>query len=105
MEKTLHLILEKVSLLENGIKTLESAIHGVAKGQQNLAEGQTRLEERQDRTEGELKNLSRKLDAIVEQTAGLLEFRTAVIKKQEETDRILQRHDEDIALLKKVVIR
>ena len=44
----------------------------------------------------ELRELARKVDAIAEQTAGLLEFKTEVIKQ-------LEKHEIDIQLLKRVV--
>ncbi|MDW7651565.1 MAG: hypothetical protein SCM57_09570, partial [Bacillota bacterium] len=63
------------------------------------------LENNQQQMQHDLKNLSGKVEVIYEQTAGLLEFRTASLRFQKETEKTLLRHEDDIALLKKVVTR
>ncbi len=69
MEKTLHLILEKLNSMDNEIKSINSRLSNLEKGQANLEKRQANLEAGQSRIE-------KKLDAVYEQTAELTEFRT-----------------------------
>ncbi len=90
MEETLKLILVKLDLLEKGQKALEL-------GQQSLEQGQKALEQGQKELQKDLHQLARKVDAIAEQTAGLLEFKTEVTKQ-------LEKHEIDIQVLKRALI-
>ncbi|KNZ68300.1 hypothetical protein Tfer_3167 [Thermincola ferriacetica] len=81
MKEILNLILAKVEGLEEGQTRLEASMAPLEERQAMLEEGQAKLfvgfkdlGERLDRVE-------KKLDAVVEQTAGLLEFRTETEKK------------------------
>ncbi len=83
MEKTLHLILEKLNSMDNEIKSINSRLSNLEKGQANLEKGQANLEKRQANLEKRQANLEagqsrieKKLDAVYEQTAELTEFRT-----------------------------
>lgn len=83
MEETLRQILDKLDALEQGQKALEQ-------GQRELKAEVKGLKE-------DLSELERKVDAIAEQTAGLLEFKTVVTKQ-------LEKHEIDIQVLKKALI-
>ena len=90
MEDILKLILNKLDSLEKGQKNLEQ-------GQKNLEQGQQELKHEMNELRQELYKLAHKVDAIAEQTAGLLEFKTEVIKQ-------LKSHEIDIQVLKKAII-
>ncbi len=70
MEKTLHLILEKLDNLEKGQRNLETGQRSLEEGQRNLEAGQKRIEETLHRIEvsqqedvmGMLKLISQKLN-------------------------------------------
>lgn len=95
MEKILNQILEKVNSLENQFS-----------GRMDKLDGRMdKLEQNQNEMGQDLKRLSKKVDIIFEQTAGLLEFKTEMLHSQNETKQILRRHETDIELLKKVVAR
>ena len=110
MEETLKLILEKLELLDNGQKSLGQGQKSLEQRQTSLEQGQKSLEQRQTSLEQGFKlleqrqanfeqglsKLSHKVDAIMEQTAGLLEFKTEVIKQ-------LKSHEIEIQVLKKAV--
>jgi hypothetical protein len=91
-EEFQRLVLQKLDNLELGQKSLEEGQNRLEKrqkslelGQRNLEQrqknlelGQKNLEERQKNLELETKEISKKLDAVVEQTADLTEFRHEV---------------------------
>lgn len=95
MKEILNLILTKVEGLEKGQARLESSMARLEERQDRLESSMVRLEEKQAMLEegqaklfvgfkdlGEhLDRVEKKLDAVVEQTAGLLEFRTETEKK------------------------
>ncbi|GAB4271313.1 hypothetical protein [Thermincola ferriacetica] len=95
MKEILNLILTKVEGLEEGQARLEASMARLEERQDKLESSMVRLEEKQAMLEegqaklfvgfkdlGErLDRVEKKLDAVVEQTAGLLEFRTETEKK------------------------
>jgi chromosome segregation ATPase len=95
MEAILKQILGKVDGIERSIIRLEGRVSNLEQGQAKLEQGQARLEEGFFRLEGRVDSLEqgqakleqgqqyiiRKLDAVIEQTADLLEWRTQVNSK------------------------
>ncbi len=97
MEDTLKLILGKLDLLEKGQKALEQGQKSLEQRQMNLEQGQKELKTEVKGLREDLSKLVRKVDAIAEQTAGLLEFKTEVTKQ-------LEKHEIDIQVLKRALI-
>ncbi|MCW3491189.1 DUF4164 family protein [Dethiobacter alkaliphilus] len=123
MEQILNQILDKIDGLESSlggrIDKLDARMDRLEgrmdrlEGQMDKLEGQMdKLEGRMDQQDSRMDRLehaqaamSRKIDYIYEETAGLLEFKTATVRFQEETVKTLQRHETDIELLKKIAAR
>ncbi|EEG76458.1 DUF4164 family protein [Dethiobacter alkaliphilus] len=113
MEQILNQILDKIDGLESSlggrIDKLDARMDRL-EGRMDRLEGQMdKLEGRMDQQDSRMDRLehaqaamSRKVDYIYEETAGLLEFKTATVRFQEETVKTLQRHETDIELLKKI---
>lgn len=104
-EKMLQQILEKITRMDSRLENLEKGQVQVEKGQTRLEErqaqlvkGQTRLEEGQAQLEKGQKEiivdmivLQRKVNSIFEQTAGLMEFRTATDNRLSRQEKILEK--------------
>ncbi len=92
MEKILNQILDRLAKLEQGQTRLEQGQTRLEQGQAKLEQGQTKLEQGQHR-------ITRRLDAVFEQTAGLLEWRTETIEKLDALTKGQEKISNDIEIL------
>lgn len=116
-EEFQQIVLEKLSNLEVGQKNLEKGQKTLEVGQKNLEEGQKSLEERQKNLEERQKSLEigqkeirKNLEAVVEQTANLTEFKEEINNKVDtlvEDIRIIEivtsKNWNDVAKLKSII--
>ena len=110
-EKFQSIVLEKLTNLEEGQSQLIERVDLLEKGQNQLVERVYLLEKGQKQLEEEQREIRKSLDAVIEQTAYITEFREEANKKldilieeNEVFKEIIGKHEVDIRTLKRIII-
>ena len=110
-EEFQKLLLEELRSLKEGQRKFEARLDKFEENLIKFDERQERFDERQERFDERQERFEKKLDAVIEQTAQLVEFRTEVnikldniIEDNKSIHEMLGEHEVSIRTLKRKVV-